>query len=131
TSASGNAESPRPYPNPTTSEAVRSASLKLWYPAPAQVWTEALPVGNGRVGAMVYGGTEEERLQFNEDTLWTGRPHEYHHDGAVKFLPELRRLLSEGKQKEAEELANNEFMSVPLRQTSYQPLGDLHLRFDG
>jgi len=51
--------------------------LKLWYQQPAKEWTEALPVGNGRLGAMIFGGTENERLQFNEDTLWTGHPHEY------------------------------------------------------
>ena len=105
--------------------------LKLWYPQAAEVWTEALPVGNGRLGAMIFGGVAEERLQFNEDTLWTGAPHEYQHEGAVEVLPELRRLLFEGKQTEAEELANQKFMSVPLRQKSYQPLGDLWIRLDG
>jgi alpha-L-fucosidase 2 len=80
---------------------------------------------------MVFGGVAEERLQLNEDTLWTGRPHEYHHEGAVRHLSEIRRLLGEGRQKEAEDLALREFMSVPLRQQAYQPLGDLLLRFPG
>jgi len=109
----------------------RSHAMKLWFDKPARQWVEALPVGNGRLGAMVFGGVVVERVQFNEDTLWTGKPHEYHHDGAVKFLPTLRQLLWEGKQKEAEELAMREFMSVPLRQKAYQPFGDLRLRFDG
>jgi alpha-L-fucosidase 2 len=105
--------------------------LRLWYRQPARYWTEALPVGNGRLGAMVFGGPSEERLQLNEDTLWTGRPHAYHHEGAAQHLPELRRLLAEGKQKEAEDLATREFMSVPIRQEAYQPLGDLLLSFAG
>lgn len=109
---------------------VRGAQpLKLWYDQPASKWTEALPVGNGRMGAMVFSGVEEERIQFNEETLWTGSPHSYAHPGAVKHLPEIRRLLFAGKQKEAEELALREFMSVPLRQCSYQPFGDVRLTF--
>jgi alpha-L-fucosidase 2 len=108
-----------------------ASPLVLWYAEPARSWVEALPLGNGRLGAMVFGGPGEERLQFNEDTLWTGRPHEYHHPGAVKFLPQIRQLLSEGKQREAERLAMQEFMSVPLRQMAYQPFGDLRLEFPG
>jgi len=113
----------------TTSAA--DPELRLWYREPAATWTEALPIGNGRLGAMVFGGTAEERLQLNEDTLWTGAPHEYQHEGAVKALPELRRLLFEGQQREAEQLAMREFMSVPLRQKAYQPMADLRLRFPG
>src|SRR5438045_704088 len=93
--------------------------LVLWYPKPASQWVEALPVGNGRLGAMVFGGAADEHLQFNESTVWTGVPREYQHEGAVKALPELRRLLREGKQAEAEALAMKEFMSVPLRQEKY------------
>jgi alpha-L-fucosidase 2 len=105
--------------------------LKLWYRQPAQEWTQALPIGNGRLGAMVFGGTEHERLQFNEDTLWTGQPREYHHDGAVEYLPIVRKLLFEGKQSQAEELAAEHMMSVPLRQEKYQPFGDLYLHLPG
>ena len=103
----------------------------LWYVKPAEKWEEALPIGNGRLGAMVFGGLADERIQFNEDTLWTGRPHEYQHEGAVESLPAIRQLLSEGKQKEAEALASEQFMSVPLHQKAYQPFGDLRLRFAG
>jgi alpha-L-fucosidase 2 len=103
----------------------------LWYNRPAGKWVEALPIGNGRLGAMVHGGTDEEHIQFNEDTLWTGRPHEYHHPGAAKHLPAIRKLLAEGKQRAAERLAMKEFMSVPLRQKAYQPFGDLRLHFPG
>ncbi len=106
-------------------------NLKLWYRQPAQKWTEALPVGNGRLGAMVFGGTEHEQLQFNDDTLWTGGPHEYQHAGAVNYLPAVRKLLFEGKQRQAEQLAMERMMSVPLRQEKYQPFGDLRLHFPG
>ncbi|HPS00613.1 MAG TPA: glycoside hydrolase N-terminal domain-containing protein [Candidatus Sumerlaeota bacterium] len=105
--------------------------LILWYPQPASQWVQALPVGNGRLGAMVFGGTAQERLQFNEETLWLGGPHDYAHPGAVKALPEIRRLLFEGKQKEAQDLAMKEFMSQPLHQMPYQPFGDLNLTFPG
>jgi alpha-L-fucosidase 2 len=108
-----------------------AADLKLWYDKPAAKWVEALPVGNGRLGAMIFGGTADERIQFNEDTIWTGAPHEYQHEGASKFLPQIRQLLFDGKQKEAEDLAMREFMSVPVRQKAYQPFGDLRLHFAG
>jgi len=110
-------------------DAAKWQDLKLWYRQPAQEWAQALPVGNGRLGAMVFGGTEHERLQFNEDTLWTGKPHEYQHEGAVEYLPIVRRLLFEGRQNEAETLALERMMSVPLRQEKYQPFGDLLLHF--
>ncbi len=100
----------------------------LWFDRPAEQWTEALPVGNGRLGCMVFGGTSEARYQFNEDTLWNGKPHSYAHKGAAKHLPEIRRLLFEGKQREADRLAAKEFMSVPLHQCAYQPFGDIILR---
>ncbi len=105
--------------------------MKLWYQQPAKEWTEALPVGNGRLGAMIFGGMENERLQFNEDTLWTGGPHEYQHGGAAAYLPVVRKLLFEGKQRQAEDLAMQQMMSVPLRQEKYQPFGDLRLSFPG
>jgi alpha-L-fucosidase 2 len=104
---------------------------ELWYAQPASKWVEALPIGNGRLGGMIFGGTADEHLQFNEDTIWTGAPHEYQHEGAVKYLPKIRQLLFDGKQKEAEELAMEQFMSVPVRQKAYQPFGDLRLHFAG
>ncbi|UCG49469.1 MAG: glycoside hydrolase family 95 protein [Phycisphaerales bacterium] len=107
------------------------SDLRLWYDRAARRWTEALPLGNGRLGAMVFGGVEDERLQFNDDTLWTGGPHEYHHEGAAEYLPTVRKLLFEGKQGEAERLAMEQMMSVPLRQEKYQPFGDLRLQFPG
>ncbi|HEY4287599.1 MAG TPA: glycoside hydrolase N-terminal domain-containing protein [Puia sp.] len=84
----------------------------LWYRQPAQKWTEALPIGNGRLGAMIYGGAGEEHLQFNESTLWSGRPRAFARPDAANYLPELRRLLTEGKQAEAEQLAELHFMGL-------------------
>lgn len=101
----------------------------LFYFEPAKKWVEALPVGNGRLGAMVYGGVEEERIQFNEETLWTGEPHDYSHPGASEYLGEIRDLLEAGQQREATDLATEVFMSQPINQKAYQPFGDLILRF--
>ena len=105
--------------------------MTLWYGQPAAKWVEALPIGSGRLGAMVFGGTAEERIQFNEDTLWVGKPHDYSHEGAATYLPQVRQLLFDGKQKEAEQLAAQHMMSVPLRQVPYQPFADLKLTFAG
>jgi alpha-L-fucosidase 2 len=130
---------------------------ELWYQQPAGNWTEALPIGNGHMGAMIFGGVAGEQVQFNESTVWTGKPHAYHHEGAVEFLPVLRELCHESrrlaiqadelaqagkhneakqkrnessaKQKEAEAIGMKEFMSVPLRQKAYQPFGDLRISF--
>jgi len=109
--------------------------LKLWYEEPATEWVAALPIGNGSFGAMVFGGSAKERIQFNDDTLFSGRPHDYAHKGAVRYLPELRQLLFDGKQKEAHVLGNKEFMSINTRgrntQEAYQPFGDVNLAFPG
>ncbi len=106
-------------------------SLTLWYQQPAALWVEALPVGNGHMGGMIFGGVAHERIQFNESTVWTGEPHDYAHAGASKYLPQIRQLLFDVKQKEAEDLAMKEFMSVPLHQKAYQAFGDLLLDFPG
>src|SRR6478735_12794990 len=79
--------------------------LALWYPTPAERWVEALPVGNGRLGAMMFGGAAQDRIQFNEATIWTGGPHDYARKGARRYLDTLRTLLYAGKQAEAEALA--------------------------
>ena len=117
--------------NPQSALRNPQSELRLWYNAPAEQWTQALPVGNGRLGAMIFGGTVEDRYQLNEDSLWCGKPHDYAHDGAAQYLPQIRQLLFEGKQKEAEDLAMEHFMSVPLGQMPYQPFGDLRLTFPG
>ena len=102
--------------------------LKLWYNKPTGQWTEALPVGNGRLGAMVYGTVQTERLQLNEDTLWAGHPLDRDRVGAYEHLPEARRLIFEGKYAEAQSIMQREFMGERLIR-SYQTLGDLRLRF--
>ena len=85
-------------------------SLELWYQQPAQKWTEALPIGNGRLGAMIFGGVGEDHLQFNESTLWSGGPRDYQREGAYQYLATIRQLLSESRQPEAEDLAEKHFM---------------------
>ncbi len=91
---------------------VSAQDLKLWYNKPAAKWTEALPIGNGRIGAMIFSGVETDRIQFNEETLWTGEPRNYNRKGAYKYLDTIRQLLFEGKQKEAETLAGEKFMGL-------------------
>lgn len=86
--------------------------LKLWYQHPAKEWVEALPIGNGRLGAMVFGGVQTDRVQFNEETLWSGYPRDYNKKGAYRYLDSIRGLLFAGKQKEAEDLAGREFMGL-------------------
>jgi alpha-L-fucosidase 2 len=103
----------------------------LWYAQPAQKWTEALPIGNGHMGAMVFGGTASERIQFNEDTLWRGSPHDYVRAGAGDQLAEIRRLVFAGQAAEAGKLAKEKAISDPVRQMPYQPFGDLRFQFPG
>lgn len=91
---------------------VHGQSLKLWYQEPAKEWTEALPIGNGKLGAMVFGGVEEDRIQFNEESLWTGGPRDHNMPDAHNYLAEIRKLLFEGKQAEAEKLAGLHFMGT-------------------
>ncbi|MDE3067134.1 MAG: glycoside hydrolase family 95 protein [Verrucomicrobiota bacterium] len=103
----------------------------LWYTRPAVEWTEALPIGNGRLGAMIFGGVPDERIQFNEDTLWTGQPHDYVRAGARDHLAEIRKLLFAGKAGAAGDIARKYFLSDPVRQKAYQPFGDLHFHVGG
>jgi len=112
----------------TGARAFAVAETVLWYRQPAAKWAEALPVGNGRLGAMVFGGVERERLQLNESSIWSGRPGDYDRVGAYRHLPEVRRLLFAGKAREADAIVAKEFLGErPLG--SYQPLGDLWLDF--
>ena len=105
--------------------------LSLWYREPAEEWVQALPVGNGRLGAMVFGGIALERLQFNEDTFFSGGPYNPLNPDAKAALPEVRRLIFEKKYAEAQDLANARVMSKPLKQMSYQPIGDLLVNLFG
>jgi alpha-L-fucosidase 2 len=97
----------------------------MWYRQPAQSWMHALPLGNGRLGAMVFGGVRYERLQLNLDTLWTGGPTDANNPRALEHLPEVQRLLREGKYAEAEALADPHLLGNPREITPYQSLGDL------
>src|SRR5687768_9451210 len=136
----------QPQPARLTGAAQPPASpLSLWYRAPAsdrpmdppgtsgrganQEWVRALPVGNGRLGAMVFGGVVHERLQLNEDTLWAGRPYDPVNPEARGALPEVRRLLASGRYRDAATLVSEKVMAKPLAQMPYQTLGDLTLTF--
>lgn len=91
---------------------INGQDLTLWYDKPATKWVEALPIGNGRIGAMVFGGIKNDRIQFNEETLWTGYPRDYNKQGAYKYLDTIRGLLFAGRQKQAETLAEKEFLGL-------------------
>jgi alpha-L-fucosidase 2 len=111
-----------------TSSAARSSLL--WYRQPAAQWDHALPIGNGRLGAMVFGTVNRERIQLNEQTLWMGGRQPRDNPDALNALPEVRRLLFEGRPSEAYALAERSMMGRPSRLQSYQTLGDLRLTFD-
>src|SRR4051812_44694110 len=114
--------------------AMADDDLRLWYEKPASPkWEqqEALPIGNGYMGAEIFGGVVDERIQFNECTLWTGKPHDYVREGAGDVLDEIRKLVFEKKEKEVTPIVREKFLSDPVRQKAYQPFGDLHLHFTG
>ena len=106
-------------------------NLVLWYRQPAKEWTEALPVGNGRLAAMVFGKTDDERIQLNEETFWSGGPYDPSTRGTSEALPEIRRLVFEGKFTEAHNLFGRRMMGMPVEQMKYQPFADLLLNFPG
>lgn len=106
-----------------------AAPLLLWYRAPATNWTSALPIGNGRLGAMIFGGVEREHLQLNEDTLWAGGPYDPNNPNALAALPEARQLVFDGEYDAAFGLIASNMMARPVRQMPYQTLGDLFLTF--
>jgi alpha-L-fucosidase 2 len=101
----------------------------LWYTTPAANWNEALPIGNGRLGAMVFGGLNGERLQLNEDSVWSGRKMDRVNPAAAQAVPEVRRLLFGGRFAEAEARADKAIISLPRRMPAYQTLGDLLIQF--
>lgn len=106
------------------------ASPDLWYRKPAEAWTEALPVGNGRLGAMVFGGFVREQLQLNESTFWAGGPYQPINPDALPSLAGVRQLIFTGRYAEAEALANRYLMAAPYLQMSYQPVGDIWIEFE-
>jgi hypothetical protein len=108
-----------------------AAATVLWYRQPARTWDEAMPVGNGRLGALVFGAAEREHIVLNEQTVWTGGPYDPSRSGGAEALPEIRRLVFAGKFVEAEELFGKTMLGKPVDQMKYQPLGNLLLEFPG
>lgn len=104
--------------------------LKLWYANPANVWVEALPLGNGRLGCMTFGGTATEELQLNEETFWAGGPHRNDSPTALENLPKVRELIFAGKNREAQNLINKTFLTKTWGMP-YQTIGSLKLSFPG
>ncbi|OXM86944.1 glycoside hydrolase family 95 protein [Paenibacillus rigui] len=104
---------------------------KIWFKQPAEHWNEALPIGNGRLGAMLFGQPAKERIQLNEDSVWYGGPQERNNADALPNLTKIRGLLFEGKLQEAHRLAETAFSGTPCSQRHYMPAGDLLISFDG
>ena len=114
--------------------AATAHEYKLWYDRPAQTWTQALPVGNGVIGGMVFGTPAVEHIQLNEETIWAGQPNNVVNPNAKKALPRVRQLLFEGKYKEAQALANDKVMPGAAGKNMgmpFQPFGDLYLAMPG
>lgn len=119
-------------PEPTTSQAPfgdLDPTTVLWYAQPADKWENALPVGNGRLGAMVFGKTDEERIQFNEETYWSGGPYSQTVEEGHKALPEIQQLIFAGEYQKAHKLFGRYLMGYPVEQMKYQSFGDVVLKF--
>ena len=114
-----------------SAQSAEGSNLKLWYSRPGEQWIEALPVGNGRLGAMVYGRTARELIPLNEDTIWTGGPYEPSAPLRAAELPDVRKLVFEGKYRKAQELLGRVFETEPRGHQKYQPLGTLKIDFPG
>lgn len=106
-------------------------SNTLWYTQPASAWQEALPVGNGRLGAMIFGGVRRDRIQLNEDTLWGGSPSSPANPSSHQYLDNIRKLVQDGQYDEAERLGDATFLGIPPRQPAYQTVGDLFIEMHG
>jgi alpha-L-fucosidase 2 len=107
-----------------------SDESRLWFKQPARDWNEALPVGNGRLAAMVFGQVNKERIQLNEESLWSGQKINNKNPESLKHLQEIKQLLVGGKNIEAGRLAEINLLGTPPRVRSYQSLGDLWLEFN-
>ena len=118
----------------TVSLSPARAQYRLWYDRPAQTWTQALPVGNGVIGGMVYGTPAVEHIALNEETIWAGQPNNVINPNAKQALPEVRRLIFEGKYKEAQQLADTKVMPRAVDKNMgmpFQPFGDLYIAMPG
>ncbi|MBC7418641.1 MAG: glycoside hydrolase family 95 protein, partial [Pedobacter sp.] len=102
----------------------------LWYNAPADEWNNALPVGNGRLGAMIFGDPKSERIQFNEETYWSGGPYSSVVKGGAKMLPKVQQLVFDEKWEEAQKVFGRNMMGYPVEQQKYQSMGNVILEFD-
>jgi alpha-L-fucosidase 2 len=111
-------------------EQTNQRDMVLWYRQPATAWLQAMPLGNGMIGAMAFGGVPEERIALNESSFWSGRPHDYDDTNAFQFFPKIRDLVFADKFQEAERMVNDHFYGIPKAQEAYQPIGDLLLSFD-
>jgi alpha-L-fucosidase 2 len=135
--AVGALAAPLQWTDPPAASAAPSAvqaagDLALWYDEPAGTdWLRALPVGNGRLGAMVFGNTASERLQLNEDTVWAGGPHNYDNPGGANALQQIRQHVFADQWGQAQNLINQTMLGRPAGQLAYQPVGDLNLAFPG
>src|SRR3954452_16289520 len=112
--------------------AQQQPDLKLWYNKPSgKTWENALPIGNGRLGAMIYGNVEKETIQLNEHTVWSGSPNRNDNLLAIDSLDVIRKLIFEGKQKDAERLSNRVIITKKSHGQKFEPVGSLQLAFDG
>ncbi len=111
--------------------AVHAQTYKLWYDKPAMVWTDALPIGNGRLGAMVYGNPAVERLQLNEETIWAGHPNNNANPDALKAIPEIQNLIWKGEFLKAQNMASEKVMANTNSGMPYQTFGDAYISMPG
>ena len=109
---------------------VRSGDIELWYKQPASKWVEALPVGNGRLGGMVYGKYDHELIQLNEESVWAGSKINNNNPEALSKLPEIQEAIFKNQFKKALELSNKHLLGTPPQVRSYQPLGNLYINFN-
>ena len=103
----------------------------MWYDRPAVLWTEALPLGDGRLGAMMFGNPLQEHLQLNEETIWAGNPNNNYNPEAAEWIPRIRQLVFEGRYREAQDLCTRYVKSPTNQGMPYQPFGDLLVNFNG
>ncbi len=116
----------------TASFSQTNSDLKLWYKQPAgHTWENALPIGNGRLGAMIYGNVEKETIQLNEHTTWSGSPNRNDNPLAFDSLALIRQLILDGKRKDAERVVNNSVITKKSHGQKFEPVGSLQLTFDG
>ncbi|CAF2106436.1 unnamed protein product [Rotaria magnacalcarata] len=108
-----------------------SCPLSLWYEKPASQWLEALPIGNGYMGGMIYGGYPRETIQLNSDTLWAGCPHDYSNPDAFHYLEQIRQLIENNQWNQAQTILTENFFGKPIHQAPYQTVGNLFIDFFG